>query len=89
MGDCGTPEQSGQSGETTAQTMAANKIYEVMFGAAFDKSNWQTLEQYASGKAREMRSERLKRNTSDAAAPTQTDVNIPQRRILTIKRRKQ
>lgn len=75
--------------QPTAQTMAANKIYEVMLGGAFSDSNWKSLEEYASGKAREMRSERLKRSTSDTAAPTHTHVDVSQRKIVTVKRRKQ
>ena len=73
----------------TAQTLAANKIYEVMFGGAFSDTNWQTLEQYASGKAREMRSERLKRTTSDTVAPAHANVDVSQRKMVTVKRRKQ
>ena len=79
----------GAAAQPTAQMMAADKIYEVMFGSAFSDANWQSLEQYASGKARELRSERLKRSTSNTAAPTQTNVvDVAQRKFVSVKRRK-
>jgi hypothetical protein len=66
-----------------------------MFGGAFDSAAWRQVESFASEKAREMRTERLKRGSRDVsaahgAADQSTDhLNSHEqpRKILKIKRR--
>lgn len=47
------------------QQQTARTIHSIMFGRAFDEAAWRQIESFASEKAREMRTERLKRGTRD------------------------
>lgn len=61
------------------QALAAAKLQEVMrTGTAFVPAQWAVLERFASEKAREARSERLKRTTAEAGV--QPSLSAPQRR---------
>ena len=52
----------------SAQQRTANAIQSIMFGGAFDGAAWRRVESFASEKAREMRTERLKRGSRDVSA---------------------
>jgi hypothetical protein len=62
-----------------------------MFGGAFDGAAWRQVESFASEKAREMRTERLKRGSRDVSAAheaaDQSSNHQQPRKILKIKRR--
>ena len=78
-----------QEGGADPQKLAALKIQEVMFGKAFDHSEWQRVEQFAAEKAREMRSEKLKRTSQQVVYETELHTDVAGRRIVKPKKRKQ
>ena len=81
--------EPGSTGQETAQDMAVSKIHEIMFGGAFTAQGWNSLERFATEKAREARSARLKRG-SGLVSPGVRFGETPQpRRVVYIKRRKQ
>lgn len=51
-----------------AQRRTAHTIASIMFGGAFNPSQWNKVETFATEKAREMRTERLKRGSQHIAA---------------------
>ena len=59
----------------TAQQRTADAIQSIMFGGAFDGAAWRQVESFASEKAREMRTERLKRGSQDVQ-PSATPMNF-------------
>ena len=75
----------------TAQQRTASAIQSIMFGGAFDGAAWRQVETFASEKAREMRTERLKRGSRDVSAAhgaaDQSSNHQQPRKILKIKRR--
>lgn len=70
----------------TAQQRTADAIQSIMFGGAFDGAAWRQVESFASEKAREMRTERLKRGSRDAQSSA-TPTHPQPRKILKVKRR--
>lgn len=72
----------------TAHQRTADAIQSIMFGGAFDGAAWRQVETFASEKAREMRTERLKRGSHDARHDSSnTLTNLQPRKILKIKRK--
>jgi len=74
------------------QQQTAQAIHSIMFGGAFDSAAWRQVESFASGKAREMRTEKLKRGSQDVSAGGEFGAQLasaqPRRKILKVKRRK-
>ena len=74
----------------TAQQRTANAIQSIMFGGAFDSAAWRQVESFASEKAREMRTERLKRGSRDvsfAHGAVDRSSNLQPRKILKVRRK--
>lgn len=71
-----------------AQRQTAEAIHGIMFGGAFDGAAWRRVESFASEKAREMRSEKLKRGSRDAGHENQTLSHTQPRKILKVVKRK-
>lgn len=71
----------------TAQQRTAAAIQSIMFGGAFDSAAWRQVESFASEKAREMRTERLKRGSRDVSAHGAVPSHQQPRKILKIKRK--
>ena len=70
------------------QALLAQTIWNTMnAGADSDSQNWQKLEHFVSEKAREYRTEKLKRG-HDSVSPEQAQPNYASRTILKVKRRK-
>ena len=81
---------AGQSTEQTAYERTCNAIQSIMFGDAFDSAAWQQVQSFASEKAREMRTERLKRGSRAVSAgcgeTDQPTSNNQPRKILKVRR---
>ena len=75
----------------TAQQRTADAIQSIMFNGAFDSAAWRQVESFASEKAREMRTERLKRGSRDVSAAhgaaDQSRSHQQPRKILKVKSR--
>ena len=95
-GETGVPAQStvaspDAAAAQTAYQRTCEAIQGIMFGGAFDGAAWRQVESFASEKAREMRTERLKRGSRDVSAAhgaaDQSGNHQQPRKILKIKRR--
>lgn len=91
-GDSGVPTTvlAEPAAALTAQQRTANAIQSIMFGGAFDSAAWRQVESFASEKAREMRTERLKRNSRDvsvAHGAADRSNNLQPRKILKVRRK--
>ena len=74
--------------DATSQSkqMAAEAIRSALFASTFEQKDWSKIEQFATGKAREYRSAKLKRLSSSTAMHAEA-VPQRQRRIVKIPRR--
>lgn len=82
------PQQQQQQQQRQQQQQTAQTIASIMFGGAFDPAQWSRVEAFASEKAREMRTERLKRGNQHIAPDTHFgSAQPPSRRIVKPKRR--
>ena len=71
------------------QALLAQAIWNTMNAAKeTDSENWQKLEHFVTTKAREYRTERLKRGHASISPEKAQPVNYASRKILQVKRRK-
>ena len=84
----GAAAQAAQAAHTahTAQQRTAAAIQSIMFGGAFDGAAWRQVESFATEKAREMRSEKLKRSSTEVEREVVANTTKP-RKIVKVKRR--
>ena len=69
-----------------SKQMAAEAIRSALFAPTFEQKDWSKIEQFATGKAREYRSAKLKRLSSSTAVHAEAVSQIP-RRIVKVPRR--